>query len=190
MPEVPITPGAYSLDGKVFVQETKAKKSLVALGVLLIVLFLAGLVLTRTVGNVQKVVGAATTTSTGTAAGTSATTTTTTTKSFVSDTVLTAILSTGVFILLIGLLYARITAIKLPGGGEIDLGPMEDHLLRSKVKETIDKTPNLGNQDVGSLFVEARHLAVAQKLETGVPFLSEDDLSQVVHEATVAYTKS
>jgi hypothetical protein len=165
--------GDYSPDRQVFFQQTQAKKSLVVLGAFLIVLFLAGVVLTRVVGNTADTVG-----------------TRTTTKVFVSDTVLTAILSTGVFILLIGLLYSRITAIKLPGGAEIDLRPQEEHLLRAKVKETIVTHDDLDRQDLGSLLSEARHFAIAQKVDTGTFLLSEHDIDQAVKQATVAYTKS
>jgi len=96
--------------------QTKRKTSLVVVGGTLIALFLVGLVLARLVG--AKTVSTAPPSN---ATATELTSTTTTTKTLPSDTLLTALLATGSVLLLAGLLYSRISAIKVPGGGEIDL---------------------------------------------------------------------
>lgn len=48
------------------------------------------------------------------------------TKAVISDTLLTTLLGAGAALILVGVLYARISAIKLPGGTEIDLLNKDD----------------------------------------------------------------
>ena len=112
--------------------QTKRKTSLVVLGGTLIALFVVGLVLARLVG--------AKTVSTAPPSNATATvlTSTTTTKNLPSDTLLTTLLATGSILVLAGLLYSRISAIKVPGGGEVDFITADDkQQVQDKVAEAI-----------------------------------------------------
>ena len=65
-------------------------------------------------------------------------TSTTTTKNLPSDTLLTTLLATGSILVLAGLLYSRISAIKVPGGGEVDFITADDkQQVQDKVAEAI-----------------------------------------------------
>jgi hypothetical protein len=110
---------------------------LIAVGAVLIALFIAGLVLTRTVGSET------TEKTTAPPAGASATTPTdktTKAKSFPSDTILTALLSAGGALLLVGALYGRLTSIKV-FGAEFGLAPAETDKVAEKVAEKLKGEP-------------------------------------------------
>lgn len=111
---------------------------LVALGSLLIALFVAGLVIARTTGSETTTTapaGRPGSTSATAAVHTqaAATSTTTTTKSTPTEAELLALLGTGVVLVLAGALYSRLSAIKLPGGAEIDLTPEEKTAVAHEV---------------------------------------------------------
>jgi hypothetical protein len=167
-----LSPGTVvSADAKVIVPETRAKKSLVWIGSLLIALFVAGIVLTRTVGNTTTKI-------------TSSGTTKTTTKTFGSDTLLTALLATGAALIVVGLLYSRISVIKLPGGAEIALNPDEKKAVEAKVKEKVEQE-QIPPEAAPMLTMEALDEARSQKLRRGVLTLTPDEVGQVV-DATAA----
>jgi hypothetical protein len=119
----------------VVVPEPKTKVSLVLAGVLLIVLFVVGIVLARLIGSESEEV----TTPTGPGSTTTEITKSTTTKAWPSDTLLTAVLATGAVLIVVGLLFARMSAIKFPGGAEITLTQAEKEKAAQKVQEKLDE---------------------------------------------------
>jgi len=121
--------------------KTKSKTSLVVLGVALIALFLAGLVLARAYGTktVEK--------STPSSSTATEVTKTTTAKNLPSDTLLTALLATGAILVFVGLLYTRMSSIKLPGAGEIDFitpTDKEKEQVANKVTEVVNEKKAAG----------------------------------------------
>jgi hypothetical protein len=154
-----VAPGAIpGRDTKVLVppepERKRAKGFLVAVGFLLMALFVAGLIAGRVYGTQTEetstptssgtteatTTGASGATAAGAAASATSTsgatmTTKTTTKNFGSDSLLTAMLASGAALFALGFLYTRISAVKLPGGAEIDLNPEE----KDKVKEEVQK---------------------------------------------------
>jgi hypothetical protein len=108
-------------DPNVRVLKNGAHKWLVGIGVGLLVVWLIVLGVNRLVGNETKE------TTQPAAKATEATTKTTKTKELAPETLLAGLLGTGAALILVGFLYARISAIKLPGGVEI---------LTEKDKET------------------------------------------------------
>lgn len=119
----------------VVVPETKAKKSLVWIGAVLIAMFVIGVAVARLVGSESEETSSPTTDTTATAQVTK----TTKTKDLPSDTLLTAVLATGGVLIVVGLLYSRISAIKLPGGGEITLTTEEKEKVAAKVAEKVSE---------------------------------------------------
>lgn len=118
---------------------TETKQSLVSLGLLLIALFAAGVIFGRVVGGKTE--------ESGTPTGSAATTTkTTTTKNVPSDTVLTALLGTGAALMLVGFLYPRINAIKLPGGVEIGVTPEELGQATATLQQAVEAGRLSANQ--------------------------------------------
>jgi hypothetical protein len=159
--------------------QTVAKKSLVAIGVALIVLFVAGAVLARTVGNTSKETSSAAATTAGSAQATSKTTTT---KDWPSDTLLSALLGTGAALVLVGLLYSRITTIKLPGGSEIDLSPDEKKKVAEKVaKKVQDKAVN--PEEAPQITVAAVETLRREKTRAGFLQMPDDKVDQAVDAA-------
>jgi hypothetical protein len=152
---------------------TKRKTSLVVLGLVLIALFLVGLVLARVWGTE--------TVETSTPTSTTATQVTKTTeaKELPSDTLLTALLATGGILVLLGLLYTRITAIKVPGGGEITfIKPEEKEQVKEKVTAAIEEKKAAGatvsEADAAKVAVDAlANLAEQKKQITTGPAPSE-----------------
>jgi flagellar basal body-associated protein FliL len=125
--------------------QTKAKWVLVILGFLLVLLFAGGLFAARWWGS--------TTVSKATPSSSTATvlTTTTQTKSLPSDTLLTAILATGAILVVVGYLYTRISAIKVPGAGEVDfITDDEKKQLQTKVQEAVAEKEKAAKQQVSS----------------------------------------
>jgi hypothetical protein len=60
------------------------------------------------------------------------------TKAVFSDTLLTALLGAGAALLVVGILYARISSITLPGGAKVELSADE---AKQGIKEALDKVP-------------------------------------------------
>jgi flagellar basal body-associated protein FliL len=107
----------------------QANPYLIALGALLIVLFVTGMIYTRAVGSETK--------ETKPAATEQANATKTETKSAPSDTLLTSILAAGATLIIVGALYGRISTIKLPGGTEISLSAEEKEKAAATVVEKL-----------------------------------------------------
>lgn len=153
----------------------KWNRHLVGAGVVAIALFVVGVVLSFTVGSESKT----TTSGTVQAGATTAPTTTTTTKPLPSDTVLTALLATGATLVLAGVLYTRISTIKLPGGAEIDLTTDE----KQQVQEAANKTdPGSKTEFESALTQELKR----KKLVRGATFLNEADIKEAIGFVTNA----
>lgn len=124
------------------VTSRKANVPLIVLGLLLVVGFAGGVVYARDQGSitVESPSGAApqgTATAVSTVAA-QASDKTTTTKNAPSDELLTALLGTGAVLIVVGLLYGRISTIKLPGGAEISL---TDNELKKTAEAAAEKHP-------------------------------------------------
>ena len=131
----PPTAPTPTADQKLFIAD-KPKWSLVGLGLLLLILFAVGVVFARWVGSeVVETTSPTSTSATATVAKT------TETKPVPSDTVLTAVLATGAALMLVGVLYYRITTIKLPGGAEIGLTEKEQKAAEKKVEKELEGKP-------------------------------------------------
>jgi cytoskeletal protein RodZ len=165
--------------------------ALLWVGLLLISLFIAGVVLERTVGSETKTTpaAAATASTTTSPAKTSApaetaatssqkasetsTSSDTTTKALPAEGVLLALLGTGVALVLTSALYTRISAIKLPGGAEIDLSNEEKQQVSKEVAQQVaakaapTTTPEQLAQATASAYDLALDAARTLKLRTG-----------------------
>jgi hypothetical protein len=139
---------------------TGANPWLIGLGIVLIVLFVAGVVYDRGVGSEKTETGPP---ASAEKSGKSQMEVTTTTKSkdAPSETLLTAILGSGAALILVGALYARITSIKLPGGSELTLSDGEKEATAAKVAETMpaDSTPT----QIAAKAIEATSAAQQEK---------------------------
>jgi hypothetical protein len=175
---------------------------LCALGVLLVALFIAGVVVTRTPGNEStKTTPNAVTTTTGDTttgagsgneAGSSKTTSTTSTEGGVSseatenapsEGVLLAVLGTGVLLILVGALYPRLATVKLPGGAELVLTPEESKQVEGHVAAAA--SPDASQADVFTATSVALQLARTRKLVTRQA-LDEPAIEQVASVALEA----
>jgi len=109
------------------VHDPQTNGRLLAAGAVVLIVFVVSLGYAALHGSATKVVGPPSqSSSTPSSSSAPATvTTTTTTTSAPSDTVLGLLLGTGAVFLVAGALYWRISAIKFPGGGEVDLNPAE-----------------------------------------------------------------
>lgn len=172
--------------------ETKAKKSLVWVGCLLVALFVGGVLLSLIVGTKERVVGHAGATNVSTISGHAVTTTieanqTTTKKGIPSDALLGGLLATGAILVLVGLLYGRITVIKLPGGGEIDLNSDEKKAVAETVKKEV-KADNLPAEAAPMVTLAAIEQVRSAKRAKGV--LDPGDVNRAVLEAAHGYEQS
>lgn len=152
----------------------KPKWWLIAIGGAVIALFVGGVVLSMAVGTKTTVVGhAGTTSKTATVQANE----TTTTKGVPSDTVLEAILATGGVLILVGFLYGRISTIKIPGGGEIDLSADEKQQVASAVA-TEAAAQHIGTSEIPAMTTAALEAARHRKRQQGS--LSLSDISGLV----------
>jgi flagellar basal body-associated protein FliL len=103
---------------------------LIFLGCLLVVLFAGGVVYSRVVGSETREISPP-------AKKASVIPKVTKIKSVPSETLLTAVLASGAVLILVGVLYARINSIKLPGGAEIGLSTEEKESAAKKVAEVL-----------------------------------------------------
>lgn len=144
----------------------ETKQSLVIIGSVLLVLFFALLIFNRAVGSETKEKSQPTTqpsgnqATSGTGTGAASETEKTTEKKDVpSDTLLTAILASAAALILAGVLYGRISTIKLPGGVEIDLNKAEKETIAQQVAEQM---PDADRETVATVTqqaaTEVRHL--------------------------------
>ena len=130
----------------------ETKWSLVAIGGVLLVLFAALLVFDRAVGSETKEKTTPASQESG-ATGSSgsqptASEKTTEKKDLPSDTLLTAILASGAALILAGVLYGRISTIKLPGGVQIDLTKEEKDAVAQQVAE---RMPNADPKEIAQV---------------------------------------
>jgi hypothetical protein len=156
----------------------KPKWTLVGLGLILLLLFGGGVGFTRLVGSET------TETSPPTITGqtiTAAITKTTKTKSIPSDTVLTAILASGTALILVGVLYYRISSLKLPGGAEVALTPKEQ---KEATKTAEKNVPDTADKDTKA---EAKRAALKrvreEKNAVGVLEFEADTVRRLAREA-------
>jgi hypothetical protein len=168
---------------------TKTKKSLVWLGAACLLVFVVGLAVSYFVGKKEKVVGHPASTQTVTFGTTASTTTvqanqTTTTTGSLSDAMLEAILGTGAILVIVGLLYGRITTIKL-FGSEIDLSTDEVKKTAAAAQKVADAANAPPDARAG---ITATALAHARDVKTaiGAP-LSNADITAAVEEAARGY---
>jgi hypothetical protein len=154
---------------------TKPNWPLICLGGALVALFVGGVCLALFVGSNTVVSGG--TSSGGTSAGPS----TTTAKSVPSDSLLEAVLGAGAALIVVGVLYGRISTIKFPGGVELDLTADES----AKVEEAIGakaqpaEGTKLNAQGTAVATRLARQEARKLKTETGTLALSDGDVQKV-----------
>jgi len=144
---------------------------LVAAGLVLIALFFFGVILSRAVGTHTQE-----TTSAGSGVKS------TTTKSLPSDNVLTAVLATGGLLLIVGVLYSRITSIKLPGGAEVELTADEGQQVAASVLQAA-KQNDTPPADVPGLLVNAFKAVKEKKNRLGNLELASKDVEQAVSES-------
>jgi len=111
----------------------KANWWLIALGVLLVAIFVGGVWYSR--GEGSETVEKSSPVKPGQA---EATEKTTMTKDVPSETLLTAVLSTGAALIIVGALYGRISTIKLPGGVEVS---MSEEAEEKTVKKAVEEHP-------------------------------------------------
>lgn len=140
------------------VQTDQMKPAVIAVGVLLIALFVAGLVLSRAVGGetTEKTTpGPCTGTTTTTTSCTASQEKTTQTKSFPSEALLTALLTTGGVLILVGLFFGRITSIKA-FGAELGLAPRETDKVVKKVTEKLKDQPEKVGDAIPAALNQAR----------------------------------
>ena len=164
--------------------KTQKKLSLVLLGVLLIALFLAGLVLARVFGS-ETVETSSPTNTTATEV-----TKTTEAKELPSDTLLTALLATGAVLVFVGLLYTRISAIKVPGGGEITIEPEEKEQVAQQVTEVIEQKKAAGSlvseADAAKVAVDALANFAEQKKQIAGPGAAPPEIVESAVQSAVA----
>jgi hypothetical protein len=169
--------------------KTEAKISLVVLGSVCAALFVVGILLSFLVGGKEKVVGHPATTQVVTTDGQTQTTTvladqTTTKKGLPSDGLLEALLATGAMLIVIGLLYGRITVIKFPGGGELDLSADEVKKTAATALAAANQT-NAPSETVSGITATALAHAREKKRATGS--LTDKDIDAAVREAAAGY---
>jgi hypothetical protein len=104
---------------------------------------------------------------------------TTKTKEFPSETLLTALLSAGGVLILVGALYGRVTSIKA-FGAELGLAPAETNKVVQKVTEKLKGEPA---EKVAEALPTALDHARGRKQVTGVARLSDRDIDAVADAA-------
>lgn len=175
--------------------------TLLALGAVLLCLFVAGAIIAQTHGGqVRKTtpegLTRTTTSGTGEKSGAGATTSTSTTRTAsatVTETttvtpqegILLALLGTGTILLLAAALYTRLTAIKLPGGAELTLSPAETQAVTQQVAAKVD--PRTEPIDVARATSAAIQLAAARKRISGGQLRTDelDEATDLVAGRTV-----
>jgi hypothetical protein len=123
------------------VTSRKVNGPLVFFGIVLLVAFGYGVFFVRHNGSVVNETPASSESggTTGATGQTQATAKTTTTKNAPSDSLLTAVLGVGGALLIVGILYGRISTIKLPGGVELTLTKEEEV---ETVKKAVEQNPD------------------------------------------------
>lgn len=117
------------------------RRTLFAVGALLILLSAVGVILSMVVGSRSITSASPTTSNTAGAAKTTTTTTTTTTKNVPSNELIIAALGAGAVLVAISGLYGRITSLTLPSGIEVDLSQEEkERVARRAIRQAQDQT--------------------------------------------------
>ncbi len=169
-------------DPKVAVRK-ETKKSLVVIGVALVILALC-------LAALNWVVGSETTETAPPASSesvaTASTKKVTKTQSGPSEGLLTALLGTGAALIVVGFLYGRISSIKLPGGVEVGLTKDEEEKAAEKIGEKL-KEKSGGEVDPATAAQVAQaateHLSEAKAgllAKAGTFELSDDAIEKVV----------
>jgi hypothetical protein len=169
--------------------KTKPSWILICSGLLLAICFVAGLVVSYHFGSKETVVGTPGTTQTiktGTNSVTSTTQANQTTikKGVPSDTLLQGLLATGAILVVVGVLYGRITVIKFPVG-EIDLNPDEAKKVAAEAQQK-SQTDGASPETMAGVTATALAEARAQK-RANRGTLSSDDITQAVNKAAAGY---
>lgn len=169
-------------DPKVVIAK-EANPWLVILGCVLVVFFFAGVVFNRTVGSETKETPtiAVEQGATGTSGAQAEATKTTKTKEVPSETLLTSLLASGAVLILVGVLYARINSIRLPGGAEIGLTDSEKQTTAQKVAEAMPDTAT--KAEVAAATVEAT-AKVQQAKAAATTEVPETLIDAAVEEST------
>ena len=164
---------------------------MIGVGVLLVVLFVAWIVLARTLGNettektttlpspTETSKAATTGTSSGPSTTPTATDKTTKTKNVPSDNLLTGLLAAGAVLILVGFLYGRVTSIKVLGA-EIGLVPSETD---TTVKKVADKMKGEPAEKVVAAQKKALDQARVEKQSSQVAALSDREIDQIATRA-------
>jgi uncharacterized membrane protein len=168
-------------------QVLKADKpnwSLIGLGVALVVVFVAGVVFSRVVGNeTTETTTPAAASSTGTTStvtqASAESTKTTEAKTGPSDTLLTGILGAGAVLILVGALYSRVTSIKVLGA-EVGLAPNETD---ETVKKVTEKLKGESAEKAAEAIPVALEKARAEKQKSQRVELSDSDIDQIASGA-------
>lgn len=155
------------------VTSRKANPWLIALGIALVICFAGGTVYARTAGSetVEKPGPEAKATEAKT----------TTTKNAPSETLLTTLLGTGAALLIIGVLYGRISTIKLPGGIELTLSKEAE---KKTIKKSLEKHPNQPSK-AAEVAQTAQTLLLQGAGEGGSPTADPSD-AEIEHAIEVA----
>jgi hypothetical protein len=106
---------------------------------------------------------------------------TTTTKSWPSDAQFNALVGAGAALILAGFLWTRITAIKLPGGAEVDLSSDERQQAADAVAKALP--PNTDNKTVAAATQKADSQLRQKKAQSGTTTISASDIASVVGDA-------
>lgn len=150
-------------------------RGIVFLGCVVLALFVAAIVFNRAIGakTIQD--------------KTQAQKTVTTTKSLISDTELTGVLSVGAVLIIIGLLWSRITVIKVLGA-EVDLSSNEQKKAMTRIKKHVEKE-NVDPAKAAWIATDAYRLLLREKRQTvgqqEIPRLElgDDRIGAVVDQA-------
>jgi hypothetical protein len=168
-------------DPKVVIPK-EANPWLIALGCVLILLFVAGVGFNRAVGSETKETKPAAA-GEGAAEPQEATTTTTKSKDAPSETLLTALLASGAVLILVGVLYARINSIKLPGGAELTLTEKEEEAATEKVAAVL---PDDADPQTVAKVMQATLAKMQEEKAAGRITVPEAKIEHIVEEVTPA----
>ncbi len=167
--------------------KTKPSWTLIICGLVLAAAFIGGLVFSYKVGSKETVVGHPGSTETITTGSVPVTTTvqasqTTTKKGVPSDNLLQGLVATGAILIVVGVLYGRITTIKFPVG-EIDLSPDEATKVATEAAQEASAT---SPQSVPAVTAAALAHARAEKRQGGGA-LTDADITEAVQKAAAGY---
>lgn len=166
------------------VTSRKVNGFLIAFGLILLIGFGYGVIYARDTGSEvvetpSSVAAAGATGATGATGQAQASAKTTTTKNAPSETLLTAVLGTAGALLLVGVLYGRISTIKLPGGVEVALTE-ED--VEKTAEEAADKHP--GDPKKAAMVAQKAQSNLRQNKARGLVPLPDSVIGNAVEEAS------